>query len=54
MRFNCVVFRKLNVSDKANAICDDCCNECIQINCNELNDIYNENLKTGNDISYCK
>ena len=54
MRFNCVVFCKLNVSDIANAICYDCCNECIHINCIELNDIHYKNLKTGNDISYCK
>ena len=53
MRFNCC-FCKLNVSDRAKAIYCDHCNECIHINCNELNNIDYENLKTSNDIWYCK
>ena len=53
MRFNCC-FCKLNVSDRAKAICCDHCNEWIYINCNELNDIDHENLKINNDIWYCK
>ena len=53
MRFNCC-FCKLNVSDRTKANCCDHCNEWIHINCNELNDIDNENLKTSSDICYCK
>ena len=51
MRFNCS-FCKLNVSDRAKAICCDHCNECIHIKCNDLNDIDCENLKASNTI--CK
>ena len=52
MKFNCC-FCKLNVSDRAKAICYDHCNEWIHIKCNELNDIDYENLKTSNNIWYC-
>ena len=45
---------KLNVSDRAKAICYDHCNEWIHINCHELNDIDYENLKTSIDIWYDK
>ena len=50
MRFTCC-FCKLNVSDRAKAIF---CNQWIHINCNELNNSDCENLKTSNDIWYCK
>ena len=50
MRFNCS-FCKLNVSDRAKAICCDHCNECIHIKCNDLNDIDCENLKASNTIA---
>ena len=49
MKFNCC-FCKLNVSDRAKAICYDHCNEWIHIKCNELNDIDYENLKTSNMV----
>ena len=48
MNFNCR-FYKLNVSDRAKAICCDHCNQWINISY-ELNDIAYENLKTRNDI----
>ena len=53
MRFTCC-FCKLNVYDIAKAIFCDHCNEWIHINCNELNYSDYENLKTSNDIWYCK
>ena len=53
MRFNCC-FCNLNVSDRAKAICCGHCNEWIHVNCNELNDMDYKNLKTSNDIWYCK
>ena len=53
MRLKCF-FCKLNVSDIAKEICCDYCNECIHISCNELNDTDYENLKTSNNIWYCK
>ena len=49
MRFNCC-FCKLNVSDRTKTICCNHCNEWIHINCNELNDIDYENLKTSDDV----
>ena len=42
------------ISDAAKAICCDPCNEWIHINCNELNDIDYENLKTSNNIWFYK
>ena len=53
MIFNCC-FCKLDVSDRAKAICCDHCNQWIHVNCNELNDIDYENLKRSNDIWCCK
>ena len=53
MRFSSCLC-KLNVSDRAKAICCGHCNEWIHINCNGLNDIDYENLKISNDIWYCK
>ena len=53
MRFNrCLC--KLNVSDRAKVICCYHYNEWIHINSNELNDVDYKNLKTSNDIWYCK
>ena len=53
MRFNCSLC-KLNVSDRAKAICCDHRNYWTHINCNELNDIDYENLKISNDTWYFK
>ena len=53
MRFNCSLC-KLNVSDRAKAICCDHCNEWIHVNCNELNDSDSENFKISNDTWYWK
>ena len=53
MRFNCCLC-KLNVSDRAKAICCGHCNEWIHINYNELNDTDYVNPKISNDTWYCK